>query len=60
LHYQNFKILSITEDELVLYFDEVIPVSIQGFTADMELRHTQYRQNKSVDQRPFEVWSKWI
>jgi hypothetical protein len=60
LHYQNFKILSITEDELVLYFDEVIPVSIQGFTADMELRHTQYWQNKSVDQRPFEVWSKWI
>jgi hypothetical protein len=44
LHYQNFKILSITEDELVLYFDEVIPVSIQGFTADMELRHTQYWQ----------------
>jgi len=41
---QKFKILSITEDELVLYFDEVIPVSIQGFTADMELRHTQYWQ----------------
>lgn len=41
---QKFKILSITEDELILYFDEVIPVSIQGFTADMELRHTQYWQ----------------
>jgi len=41
---QNFKILLLTQDELVLYFDEVIPVSIQGFTADMELRHTQYWQ----------------
>ena len=41
---QKFKILSISETELVLYFDEVIPVSIQGFTADMELRHTQYWQ----------------
>ena len=41
---QKFKILSITEDELILYFDEVIPVSIQGFTADMELRHMQYWQ----------------
>lgn len=41
---QNFKILRLTQDELVLYFDEVIPVSIQGFTADMELRHTQYWQ----------------
>ena len=41
---QKFKIRSISEDELVLYFDEVIPVSIQGFTADMELRHTQYWQ----------------
>lgn len=39
---QKFKILRITEDELILYFDEVVPVSIQGFTADMELRHTQY------------------
>ena len=41
---QNFKILRLTQDELVLYFDEVIPVSIQSFTADMELRHTQYWQ----------------
>ena len=41
---QKFKILRLTEDELVLYFDEVIPVSIQGFTADMELRHMQYWQ----------------
>ena len=41
---QKFKILTITEDELVLYFDEVIPVSIGGFTADMELRHTEYWQ----------------
>jgi hypothetical protein len=41
---QKFKILKITSDELVLYFDEVIPVSFQGFTADMELRHTQYWQ----------------
>ena len=41
---QKFKILSISETELVLYFDEVIPVSIQGFTADMELRHMQYWQ----------------
>ena len=41
---QKFKILRLTEDELVLYFDEVIPVSIQGFTADMELRHRQYWQ----------------
>jgi hypothetical protein len=41
---QKFKILRLTQDELVLYFDEVIPVSIQGFTADMELRHTQYWQ----------------
>lgn len=39
---QKFKILRITEDELILYFDEVVPVSFQGFTADMELRHTQY------------------
>ena len=41
---QKFKILRLTEDELVLYFDEVIPVSIAGFTADMELRHMQYWQ----------------
>ena len=32
------------QDELILYFDEVIPVSIGGFTADMELRHTEYWQ----------------
>ena len=41
---QKFKILRITEDELWLYFDDVIPVTIAGFTADMELRHTQYWQ----------------
>ena len=41
---QKFKILRITEDELILYFDEVVPVSFQGFTADMELRHTEYWQ----------------
>lgn len=41
---QKFKILKITEDELILYFDEVVPVSFQGFTADMELRHTEYWQ----------------
>ena len=41
---QKFKILRLTQDELILYFDEVIPVSIAGFTADMELRHTQYWQ----------------
>jgi predicted component of type VI protein secretion system len=41
---QKFKILKITEDELWLYFDDVIPVTIAGFTADMELRHTQYWQ----------------
>jgi len=41
---QKFKILRLTQDELVLYFDEVIPVSIAGFTADMELRHMQYWQ----------------
>jgi hypothetical protein len=41
---QKFKILSITEDEVVLYFDEVIPVSIGTFTADMELRHTEFWQ----------------
>lgn len=41
---QKFKILSITEDELVLYFDQVIPVSYGQFTADMELRHTEYWQ----------------
>jgi len=41
---QKFKILLLTEDELVLYFDEVIPVSIGTFTADMELRHTEYWQ----------------
>jgi hypothetical protein len=41
---QKFKILKITDNELILYFDEVIPVSFQGFTADMELRHTQYWQ----------------
>ena len=39
---QKFRILKLTEDELVLYFDEVIPVSYMGFTADMELRHTEY------------------
>jgi hypothetical protein len=37
---QKFKILRLTEDELILYFDEVIPVSFAGFTAYMELRHT--------------------
>lgn len=41
---QKFKILTITESELLLYFDEVVPVSIAGFTADVELRHTQYWQ----------------
>ena len=41
---KNSKFFRLTEDELVLYFDEVIPVSIQGFTADMELRHMQYWQ----------------
>ena len=41
---QKFKILLLTEDELVLYFDEVIPVSIGTFTADMELRHTEFWQ----------------
>jgi hypothetical protein len=41
---QKFKILRLNATELVLYFDEVIPVSIQGFTADMELRHMQYWQ----------------
>ena len=41
---QKFKILRLTEDELILYFDEVIPVSFAGFTADMELRHTEYWQ----------------
>ena len=41
---QKFKILRLNETELVLYFEEVIPVSIQGFTADMELRHMQYWQ----------------
>ena len=41
---QKFKILRLTEDELILYFDEVVPVSFQGFTADMELRHTEYWQ----------------
>ena len=41
---QKFKILRLNETEVVLYFDEVIPVSIQGFTADMELRHMQYWQ----------------
>ena len=41
---QKFKILRLTQDELILYFDEVIPVSIAGFTADMELRHMQYWQ----------------
>jgi hypothetical protein len=41
---QKFKILRLNETELILYFDEVIPVSIQGFTADMELRHMQYWQ----------------
>ena len=40
---QKFKILSITEDELVLYFNEV-PISYQGCTADIEMRHTQYWQ----------------
>ena len=41
---QKFKILRLTQDELILYFDEVIPVYIAGFTADMELRHMQYWQ----------------
>jgi len=41
---QKFKILNITEDELILYFDEVVPITYQGFTADIEMRHTQYWQ----------------
>ena len=41
---QKFKILKITENELVLYFDEIVPVSYQSFTADIEMRHTQYWQ----------------
>jgi len=39
---QKFKILKITDDELILYFDEVVPISYQGFTADIEMKHTQY------------------
>ena len=39
---QRFRILSLSDEELVLYFDQVIPVSISGFTANMELRHTEY------------------
>jgi hypothetical protein len=39
---QKFKILEINEEELILYFDEIVPISYQGFTADIELRHTQY------------------
>lgn len=39
-----FKILRLTEGEFTLYFDEVIPISYAGFTADMELRHTEYWQ----------------
>lgn len=41
---QKFKIVTLTEDELVLYFDQVIPVTVGQFTADMELRHTEYWQ----------------
>ena len=39
---QKFKILKITDYELILYFDEVVPISYQGFTADIEMKHTQY------------------
>ena len=39
---QKFKLLKINEEELILYFDEIVPISYQGFTADIELRHTQY------------------
>ena len=41
---QNFKVLQLTQDEAVFYFDTVIPIQYGTFTANMELRHTQYWQ----------------
>ena len=41
---QTFKVLTLTEDEAVFYFDTVIPVNYGSFQANMELRHTEYWQ----------------
>lgn len=39
---QKSKIIYISDSELHMYFEKVIPVSYQGFQANMELRHTEY------------------
>jgi len=41
---QNFKVLTLTEDDAVFYFDTIIPVNYGTFQANMELRHTEYWQ----------------
>ena len=41
---QTFKVLELTKDEAVFYFDTVIPIQVGSFSANMELRHTEYWQ----------------
>ena len=41
---QTFKVLELTKDEAIFYFDTVIPIQIGSFSANMELRHTEYWQ----------------
>ena len=41
---QTFKVLELTKDEAIFYFDTVIPIQVGSFSANMELRHTEYWQ----------------
>ncbi len=39
---QKSQILYVSENELQLYFEKLLPVNYQGFQATMKLRHTEY------------------
>jgi len=41
---QRFQVHLLTEDEAIFYFDTIIPIQFGTFSANMELRHTEYWQ----------------
>ena len=41
---QRFQVHMLTEDEAIFYFDTIIPIQFGTFSANMELRHTEYWQ----------------
>jgi hypothetical protein len=41
---QKFHVMLPTEDEAIFFFDTVVPVQYGNFSANMELRHTEYWQ----------------